>query len=69
MKAIEYKIVLTKANIHINADGDRWTRLTTPQISATVTVGMNGDSEALPLHDILDKLFNQIYGKMTEVEA
>lgn len=69
MKEIEYKIVLTRTNIHVNADGDRWTRLAAPAISATVTVAKNENGEALPLHDILDKLFNQIYGKMTEVEA
>ena len=66
---IEYKIVLTRTNIQIDADGNRLARLAAPPISATVTVAKNENGEALPLHDILDKLFNQIYGKMTEVDT
>lgn len=68
MKAIEYKIVLTWTSIQINDEGGTLVGMLTP-ITATVTVSEDAHGEMLSPHEILDRLFNQIYGKMTEVEA
>lgn len=69
MKAIEYRITLTKTNIQIGEDGDVLPISTPQKLHTRAIVAENENGETLPLHDILDTLFNQIYGKMTEVEA
>lgn len=69
MNAIEYRITLTKTNVQIGEGGDVIPISTPQKFHAMATVAENENGETLPLHDILDKLFNQIYGKMTEVEA
>ena len=69
MKTIEYRITLTKTNVEIGEDGDVLPISAPQKLYAMATVAEKENGEALPLHDILDKLFNQIYGKMTEVDA